>query len=543
MNLPQSRKVRQGSPQKNKTLAKLGVLGVLAVSLVFLGVLLAWAASGFAHLQSWPGFMAVLLMAAAVLWAGWKATSLDAGLALPAWLGWLVIGAALLRLAAGVLWSLALPAFGYGNLAESQGYVMADAHQRDQAAWELARSDDPLARAFTGYRMQDQYGGLLYLSAFVYRYFGGAVHQPLQMVVLTAAFSALAVLFTWALVRRSWDLGAATLSAWILALYPEAVLLGSSQMREAFTMTFAAAGFFGLLRYWQERTWYGLAWVFGALLLSLPFSPPFVALLLGTLVVQVLFMGGWQVVHRRRLWLLFGLTALLAGVGVWLAWDRFAPQGVSNPLALAGWWLRQTAQWQAYLSESASGWIQRTFDRYLPVWAQMPFLVLYGVVRPFLPAALIDTSAPIWKAIAIWRSAGWAILLALLAYATWLAWIRPRGRGLERGLSVVIWMVILLASFRGGGDVWDNPRYRVAFAGLQAALVAWAWVEYRKSRDPWLRRFLIAAGIMLAWFIPWYLRRYTPLEWPVVDLFKTVGLGLATAILVLFWDWVRVNSS
>jgi len=43
----------------------------------------------------------------------------------------------------------------------------------------------------------------------------------------------------------------------------------------------------------------------------------------------------------------------------------------------------------------------------------------------------------------------------------------------------------------------------------------------------------------LLWFVPWYLHRYTPLTWPVVDLFKTLGLGLATAVLVLLWDWAR----
>lgn len=542
MNLPPSREGRQVAQIFYYSLANLRVLGVFAGSLVLLALLLAWIASGSTGLQSWAGFAVVLLLAALILWTGWKVTGMDDRLAVPTWLAWLVAGAALLRLAAGVLWYLALPAFGYGNPAESLGYVMADAHQRDQAAWQLAQSGDLLIRAFTGYRSADQYGGLLYASAFIYRYFGGSAHQPLQMVVLTAGFSALAVLFTWALVRRSWGTGAAALSAWLVAVYPEAVLLGSSQMREAFTMTTAAAAFYGLARYWRSRTWHSLAWVLGALILSLPFSPPFAALLLGALVIQVLFMGGRHVFQRRRLWALFGLFALVSGLGVWLAWDRLAPPGVTNPLAMAGWWLKETAQWQAYLSESASGWIQRTFDRYLPVWAQMPFLVLYGVARPFLPAALIDTSAPLWKAIAIWRSVGWAIFLAFLVYATWMAWTRPSGRGFARGLSVVIWIVILLASFRGGGDLWDNPRYRVAFVGLQASLVSWAWFEYRGSPDPWLRRVLITAGLMLAWFIPWYLRRYTPIEWPVVDLFKTLGLGLASAVLVLFWDWVRVNS-
>jgi hypothetical protein len=46
-------------------------------------------------------------------------------------------------------------------------------------------------------------------------------------------------------------------------------------------------------------------------------------------------------------------------------------------------------------------------------------------------------------------------------------------------------------------------------------------------------------GFILAWFVPWYLRRVTPLEWPVQDVFKTVGLGLASAVLFFMWDWSR----
>ena len=33
----------------------------------------------------------------------------------------------------------------------------------------------------------------------------------------------------------------------------------------------------------------------------------------------------------------------------------------------------------------------------------------------------------------------------------------------------------------------------------------------------------LAVGAVLAWFLPWYLRRYTPLIWPVVDLFNAMG--------------------
>jgi hypothetical protein len=158
-------------------------------------------------------------------------------------------------------------------------------------------------------------------------------------------------------------------------------------------------------------------------------------------------------------------------------------------------------------------------------------LVLYGIVQPFLPAALIDvTGAPIWRLIAIWRAAGWTLLLPLLVYAPLRA---LRNGNMERALSLGVWLVILVASFRGGGDAWDNPRYRLTFAGLQLALAAWAWAEQRRVPDPWLRRVLVGAGLVLLWFVPWYLRRYVHFTWAVVDLFKLLGLGLASA--VLYW--------
>ena len=54
----------------------------------------------------------------------------------------------------GVFWFLALPVWGHGTPAEQAGYVMADAYARDQAAWKLARSDNPLWTAFRNQRRQ-----------------------------------------------------------------------------------------------------------------------------------------------------------------------------------------------------------------------------------------------------------------------------------------------------------------------------------------------------------------------------------------------------
>jgi len=495
-----------------------------------------------AEMTLWISFLLVSLVGAAILAAGWLLVRRESP---PRWVLWLVLAAALLRMATGVLWYLALPAYGYGSPPESSGYVMADAYERDQTAWELASSEKPLTRALQGtYRKADQYGGLLFLSAAVYRYSGSPQHQPLLMVVLTAAFSSLSVLFTWAFARRLWGEGVARLAAWGLALYPEAVLIGSSQMREAFIVTLAMAACYGLLAFGQEKRWGGLALAAGALGACLPLSPPGAALLLGVLALQFLGMG-WDKIRagfREQRWMLPALAglALVVVAGLWLALRQFAPDNVTTPVGVITWWLRKSADWQAHLSERASGWVQKIFDS-TPEWTHLPMLLAYGIVQPFLPAALFDiTGAAIWQTIAIWRAVGWTILLPFLLYAP-LRLLRKASSGarMERALSLAVWLVILVASFRGGGDAWDNPRYRMAFAGLQVALGAWAWVEQRRQPDPWLRRVLVGAGLVLLWFVPWYLRRYVHIDWPIADLFKTLGLGLASAALYWIWDWAR----
>jgi hypothetical protein len=500
---------------------------------------LAWVSNGYSGWGGWISFLAFLVLGGLLLWGGWRALRSEAP---PAWLAGLLVGAALLRLAAGVLWMVVLPVAGHQSEIERQGYVMADAYERDQAAWDLATSEKPLSKAFEGgYRKADQYGGMLYLSAALYRCLGGPVHQPLQMVVLTAAFSALGVLLTWAFARRAWGEGSARLAAWGLALYPEAVLLGSSQMREAFTLTFAMAAFYGLVCFHRRNTRSGLAWMLAALGLCLPFSPPLAALLLGALALTALAAGdvipaGGRA-YRYRFWLALGGLAVLAAMGVWLTQRQLAPQGVHNLFELAGWWIKETARFQAHLSERASGWMQKIFES-TPLSVHLPLLLLYGIVQPFLPAALVASSqAPAWRWIVLWRSLGWTALLPLLLFAPLLAWRRGIRVNLAPVISLVVWLGILVASLRGGGDQWDNPRYRATFAGLQIALAAWAWVEQRRQPDPWLRRSLAGVGLVLAWFLPWYLRRYTLFNWPVVDLFKTLTLGLASAVLYWIWDW------
>jgi hypothetical protein len=419
---------------------------------------------------------------------------------------------------------------------------MADASARDQLAWKLAGSSKPLWTAFQDNRKADQYGGLLFLSALIYRLVGGPNHYPLLLMVLAAAFSALAVLFTWAFARRLWGGKEAWLAAWIMALYPEAVLLGSSQMREAFTMTLTVVPFYGLLRYQQDRSRLGLIWMLAPLLLCLPFSPPFAAFLTVLLALAAFVTSGsfgHQILRQRRLWLILGAVILLAGVGLWLAVRQFAPDGMTNPFEVVAWWIKKSAGLQAYLSQHASGWMQKVFKQ-TPEGLHMPLLLGYGVVQPFLPAALmVGSKAAIWPWVTFFRAVGWSLMLLFLIYAPLLALRKKEKHHFTLAIILIVWIGILVASFRGGGDLWDNPRYRAAFAGLQAGVVAWTWMEQRRTGDPWLRRALIAAAAIVAWFLPWYWRRYSAFTWPVVDLFKTIGLGVASAVLLNLWDWAR----
>jgi hypothetical protein len=503
---------------------------------------LSWVSLG--SLAGFVPFAALLGLGALGLGGVWRLMGRSHPGGLPASLARLLLLAVLLRLGTAVVWDVTLPRWGHGTPVEQAGYVMTDAHDRDRAAWKLADSGRPLLEAFRNQRAVDQYGGLLFLSAWIYRYLGGPVHLPLQMALVSACLSALAVLFTWGLAERAWGAATAWRAAWIVALLPEAVLLGSSQLREMLTLPLTTAAFYGLTRFELDHAPSGLRWLLAALALMLPFSPPYAGLVLLLLAIFALATRGRlfrrESLKWRRFWLVIAALIVLATVGVWVAWRQSAPAGISNPVQLIGWWLAKSADWQGYLSVQASGWLQKIF-RSSPTWLHLPLLTGYGVLQPFLPAALVAHSqAPIWTAILIWRAVGWTALLALLLYAPLRALQRPRDR-FAGALALVVWLGIVLAAVRGGGDQWDNPRYRATFIGLQAALAAWAWTAQLARPDPWLRRALGALAWVLAWFLPWYLRRYTGFAWPVIDLFKTIGLGVACAALFWIWDVVRAR--
>jgi hypothetical protein len=492
---------------------------LIALPLVILSSLgLGWVSSGYSGIQGWFSFLAVFLLMGGVVGLAWLSIQQDN----PAkWLLTITILAAVLRLTLGVFWFLALPEWGYENEVQQAGYVMRDPFERDTDAWELAQSDRSLNVAFQG-TAYDQYGGLLYLSAFVYRVLGAETHQPLLIIVVTATFSALAVIYVWAFAYRQWGEKVAALSAWFMVLYPEAMLLGSAQMREAFTVTLAVAGVYFLHRFWHARTWYTAAVIGALILVSAAISFPFAGWLFLLFVLLSLVMGK-EVNHSwKPSWTVIVLFLLIFAAGVFYWTNRS--------------WIAQAGYYQWYITWRSSGHLQALF-RSMPEWLQAPFVVVYGVFRPLLPAALIARSeALLWQVVAIWRSLGWTILLVTLIYASILSLRKGNWYKTPGALLLMSWIFTFIASYRGGGDDWDNPRYRVAITGIQVALAAWALVTQREEKDPWLRRIIGMTLAVVFWVLLWYIPRYFSVPWSVGKPLDAIGLGLVSSVLYLIWD-------
>jgi hypothetical protein len=490
------------------------IAGVLIVS----GIVAALDQQG-PLLSGWPAYLLVVALMAGVIWLAWSWVTEGEG---PRFLFIAMAVAILLRLGLGIAFTYVLPRFGYDEEPQRAGYVYSDAFARDVDAWSLAESDRTLLSAFTERQSSDQYGGLLFLSAFTYRFLSPEIHRPLLIVVIAASVSSLAVLFTWRFTQVAFGGEAAVLSAWLIALYPDAVLLGSSQMREAFIGTALGMALFGYGILREGRVKPGLLTILLAtVVLALPISPPYAVAIL--LTVGVAWLWESRIKVARSKWLLLPILGL-ALVAIYLAvraWSAISGSSGSGFEVFLEWWKSAGGQWQRNTLLLQSDWIRRLF-RATPEWFHLPFFVVYGLVRPFLPAALIDHGLPIWRSIAVWRGLGWVLVLPFLLYAPVAAIKKTGWRSLPTYLSALVWLTALLASYRGAGDQWDNPRYRAIFLAAQTALAGWAWINAREIGSPWLKRtfFLILTSSLL--FTLWYALRYDLL--PCFSVLHAVGV-------------------
>jgi hypothetical protein len=312
-------------------------------------------------------------------------------------------------------------------------------------------------------------------------------------------------------------------AGWILALYPEGMLLGAAQMREPFFILMVCILFWAAA-HWLDRARLKLALPVFALdaALFLLFSYRVAIPCLGAIFIWV-----WVVEagNLKKTWqkILGWVLIVLAGLG---------------SLAFFRPWLDQVFRWDAHLAIQQSGWLQQLIEN-LPRWQQFSFLLGYGLFQPVLPAAIAAPAPLIWKSIGIFRAVGWYALLPLLIYAIFR--VAKADRAIKkRWLAVflaVVWLWILIASARAGGDQWDNPRYRTIFLPWMALLAGWGLQYAFRNKDHWLGRGLIVEGVFLALFTEWYISRYLS-DVPRLDFPVMVVLIVVISLIVLVGGWL-----
>lgn len=440
-------------------------------------------------------------------------------------LAWAVLLTFLLRLLIGFLLFITLPVFGYDEDPTNAGYLYLDAYRRDTDAWQLADSDAPLGSAFQEEFATDQYGGLLSLSAGIYRLFSPDSHRPLLILILTSFFSALGLPFFWKVVRHYWGEKTANLAAWFYCLYPESVILGASQMREPMLIGLSAIAAWGVTA-WKENKKKAL-------------------LALGLSFVGMLFFS------------FKAAGAILAGMAIWFwlenilsnankTW-RLVSYIIMSSLILLGFyfswsWLMDSSKWDLYLMESSSGRIQWEVELLGEQFRSL-FIIAYGMVQPVLPAAIIYPGIPINRAISIFRAFGWYLLTPAM-FTCLLLIGKEKSKKLKRLLmffliASVLWT--LISSARAGGDQWDNPRYRSIFLIWMLIPAAWTVITTLNERSGWLWRLLALEFIYIAFFIQWYISRYFGTVkrmdfWPMVRLLGFIGIAIIGGGLL--YDWL-----
>jgi hypothetical protein len=456
-------------------------------------------------------------------------------------LGWMIALAFALRIATGVGLYLALPVDGYNEPDDRAGFLFRDAHRRDDQAWELAQSNASILSAFNKTYHTDQYGGLLAFTSLAYRTLSPDAHRPLLLIVLSAVVAALGLPFFLRAALLAFGEGVALPAGWILALYPESLLLGGAAMREPYLITFGALALWGFVDWQFNHSRQAFLWLGLSLVGMLLVSPVVV------LVTLVILAGWWWLAreHGRLLWVWFFVIILFFVAGLFLlAWalNRQGNFG-GGPLGVIGNWFHEAVKWDVYQLERGSGWVQKLFDE-MPGWLRLPFVTIYGIFQPVLPAVFIEPTTLTWHITGIVRALGWYLLWPLLLYAfiSALKDNRMRERRLWLWITVISWLWIILTALRGGGDQWDNPRYRAILLLWQALAAGYAWTCFRTRSDSWLVRIWLIEGIFLAFFTQWYLSRYfyigerIPFGW-------MVGLIIGSSLIVFvggaWWDHHR----
>ena len=480
---------------------------------LFSGLILGTLAAGLygpTHFwQGLPGAFILVFLSVFFLFMAWRVTD-RYKIA-----GWIMATAFLLRLFLGLGLTSWLPQYGYDTPQQNSGYLFRDAYERDQESWGNNLSRESLWDVYQVGFDTDQYGGLLLIGAIVYRSLSPDLHRAALLIILSAFFAALAVPFLWKAVRHTWSEQIATLTVLVYTFYPDSILFSSSQMREPYILAFSAIAFWAV-QTWREHRIKSTLIFAGSAAFMLLISAKVTLFILAFLLVWFVLVH-FPPQQKKTQFIFLGVSL-----------------GGSLLMAVFSWgWLKSSAAWELAVSVQNSGWVQKIVSELGPRW-QLPFLTGYGLVQPLLPAAIADPSIVIWKTIAILRAAGWYFILPLIVFGFFSIGLekntQKRWLLLWTAMFLAVWL--LLSSARAGGDLWDNPRYRLIFMPWISLFISWAWETARSVKNGWLLRWVILIWSFVLLISHWYVGRYTQWFAPL-DLKIYLGSFVLLSILIV----------
>ncbi|MGA2111900.1 MAG: hypothetical protein ABSG98_07090 [Anaerolineales bacterium] len=498
----------------------------------------------------WPNFFAFLLpviaLGAVIAVVGrWLAPGQEG-----AWVRRWVWIALAVRLVSVVFWPIALREWGYRSPEELGGFLSTDAYNATNTAWTLSQESIPAILTFRpGHG--DNTGGLTFLGVLFFRLFSPDYERPLLLGLVASAFSALTVLFVFLLGESLFSTSVARTAAVVAALFPEAVVIGSSDLEEGYLALFLAVMIWGLTGVFLGQRgeargqpshtldWRsGLAFAAAGFLLSTGISTQFVLLNVAMIAIFALWLSDPRKTLGKIVWIGCGAVAFVLVVSAFLSQYHFFPYQFSL-LLRQGRFLFGEA-WLEYdklrANASSSDLFYQLLSR-LPQTLGLYVAGAWGLLQPLLPAAIgyrskSPTGGGIAQFLGILRSAGWYLLLPFLAYGFVVSLRGFARRRYEAVFSIVFWVVALIASFRALGDQWDNPRYRLYALAPMALTAAWAYWHWRESRSPWLNRIQIPFWVAVAAMTAWYFGRYW-LDWKLPVVAVLTGIVVLTLLAFL----------
>jgi hypothetical protein len=442
-----------------------------------------------------------------VFWGTWLFTSLFFLLLIyliqksevTKFLTWVVGISLFLRLGLGLITTENLIDWGYDQEPYQSGYLFKDAYSRDNQAWDLAISDQPIWAAFSNDFFTDQYGGLLALSSLIYRLFTPDAHFQINIIFFVTMINVIGILFlALGLREKNKDIGFSPSSKIIILIfsfYPDAVLFSASQMREPILLGISACLFWIIhkqkIKIWNRFALFSLFTIF-LLLISLKIG----IFIIFSFLIWMLFQP-----YRKQIKVLNSKIIILPVIVI-----------VIIALFFSSKWILEAGKWDALLLERNSGFVQYIVSiigsRY-----RLLFASIYGLFQPVLPAALIEPSKLFWKILNSFRALGWYLMIPILVYG--IVYFFRENEKFKKFEYLFVWSFsvfwIMLSSTRAGGDMWDNPRYRLSFLIFIAYIIGVAFYHGWKTKDHWLTRIFIAELVFVLFFLQWYISRYTGL--------------------------------